>query len=53
MAVELQSRLESESALLDKVTKIHSDIRSLQNSNDKQSEWSEKCDKMTGSLSEK
>ncbi|KAG5664614.1 hypothetical protein KAF25_008348 [Fusarium avenaceum] len=53
MAVELQSRLESESALLDKITTIHSDIRSLKDSNDKQNEWSEKCDKTTAILSEK
>ncbi|KAM0217260.1 hypothetical protein ACHAQI_002129 [Fusarium lateritium] len=53
VAVELQSRLESESTLLDKVTKIHSDIGSLKDSNDKQNEWSEKSDKMAGFLSER
>ncbi|KAM0355927.1 hypothetical protein ACHAPU_000316 [Fusarium lateritium] len=51
--VDMQTRLEAESALLDSVTKIHSDIGSLKDGSNKQREWSEESDKTATRLSQK
>ncbi|KAF5680404.1 hypothetical protein FHETE_529 [Fusarium heterosporum] len=51
--VDLQARLETESTLLDNITKIHDDIGTLKNSNDKQRERSEEIDKMASCFSQK
>jgi DNA-binding transcriptional regulator GbsR (MarR family) len=52
-AIELQTRLKTESSLLNEVKTFRSDLSSLKESNEKYNEWSEKQGRLTDTLLEK